>query len=71
MVESIIFSVFICFVVLVLGSFMGCFTLKHFKLTIKLAKWSGGGGYSLKFRIGVCRERSLTLTLSKDKGNEN
>ena len=31
----------------------------------------GGGGYSPKFRIGVCRERSQTLTLSKDKENEN
>ena len=30
-----------------------------------------GGGYSPKFRIGVCRERSQTLTLSKDKENEN
>ena len=29
------------------------------------------GGYSPKFRIGVCRERSQTLTLSKDKENEN
>ena len=31
----------------------------------------GGGGYSPKFRIGVCRERFQTLTLSKDKENEN
>ena len=31
----------------------------------------GGGGYSPKFRLGVCRERSQTLTLSKDKENEN
>ena len=31
----------------------------------------GGGGYSPKFRIGVCRKRSQTLTLSKDKENEN
>ena len=31
----------------------------------------GGGGYSPKFRIGVCRERSQILTLSKDKENEN
>ena len=31
----------------------------------------GGGGYSPKFWIGVCRERSQTLTLSKDKENEN
>ena len=31
----------------------------------------GGGRYSPKFRIGVCRERSQTLTLSKDKENEN
>ena len=30
-----------------------------------------GGGYSPKFRIGVCRERFQTLTLSKDKENEN
>ena len=29
------------------------------------------GRYSPKFRIGVCRERSQTLTLSKDKENEN
>ena len=28
----------------------------------------GGGG---KFRIGVCREGSQTLTLFKDKENEN
>ena len=31
----------------------------------------GGEGYSTIFRIGVCRERSQTLTLSKDKENEN
>ena len=31
----------------------------------------GGGRYSPKFRKGVCRERSQTLTLSKDKENEN
>ena len=31
----------------------------------------GEGGYSPKFRIGVCRERSQTLTLSKNKENEN
>ena len=29
-----------------------------------------GGGYSPKLRIGVCRERSQTLTLSKDKENK-
>ena len=37
-----------------------------------IARGEGGGrGYSPKFRIGVCRERSQTLTLSKDKENEN
>ena len=30
----------------------------------------GGGGYCPKFRIGVCRQRSQALTLSKDKENE-
>ena len=31
----------------------------------------GGGGYSYKVRIGVCREGSYTLTLFKDESNEN
>ena len=31
----------------------------------------GGGGYSHKVRIGVCREGSLTLTLFEDESNEN
>ena len=40
-------------------------------LTPLLHTQNPGGWYSPKFRIGVCRERSQTLTLSKDKENEN
>ena len=40
------------------------------KTKTDLSVWPGGG-YSPKFRIGVCRERFQTLTLSKDKENEN
>ena len=44
------------------------FTLNYSKTSIKRPpsrKWprGGGGGYSPKFRIGVCRKRSQTLTL--------
>ena len=31
----------------------------------------GGGGYSRKFWIRVCRQGSSTLTLFKEKGSEN
>ena len=38
---------------------------------VNARRGGGEGGYSPKFRIGVCRERSQTLTLSKNKENEN
>ena len=48
------------------GQFKEVVELVEVRASIKIP-----GGYSPKFRIGVCRERSQTLTLSKDKENEN
>jgi len=35
------------------------------------ARGGGGGGYSLKFQIGVCRPGSKTVTLLEEETNEN
>ena len=35
-------------------------------MIIKVVQMPGGGGYSRKFWIGVCREGWWTLTLFKD-----